>query len=481
MRFLFPLLLVIPLAASPSEQVGPPARERAAAAAPQEKPDEELAEVRGHLESAGMRIVELFREPENGRMLVGKARLLGSPDPLIRAEDVALFAERRSDSGGFLVRLCLPVWERPDIAGGDHRRRELMERVSERAYFVHVRPWRSEGEEEDEEDGDGDGRRHLLAGFHYLSAADLRSFAAFVDDFAKELSSILDVEAADGPFLLGSGDRERLPVEAARRHLAERVRARSLRGLSAAPPAPGSSLAEDPLSLASHALDAPLVDAFLGSGLARDLLPELEGDPFAAVTGRRALRLALKALAEDRSQEDVDALRALAYDPATGEPGNAWALYHWARYLMGTLPEEDQAPRVVAALDALRHSSRLGCEVALGYYLHLLSIPSEPLVNGESHWEGRARWKALWRNFSPHFLPESIEVEDAYRSGDRSPVRVGVEEGEDLALVREAVAEMNAARVARGWKTIEVWEERPASEPLVADPEKRKDPAEAGS
>jgi len=352
------LLLALPLSVALSRQDGPPAPDKPAAAAPREQADAELEEARGHLESAGLRIAELFRAPRNREVVMGKARLPGSPDARLRAEDITLFVERRPGSGGFLVRLCLPVSERPDIDGGDYRRRELMQRVDHLAYFVQVRPWEPEDEEEAEEGHYVEGRRYLLAGFHYLSTADRRAFAAFVDDFARELSSILDIEAADGPFLLSPVDRERFPVEAARRHLAERVRARSLRGLPATPPTPGSPLAEDPLSLASYALDAPLIEPFRHSGLAGELLPDLEEDAFAAVPGRRALRLAVGGSPEDLPEADVAALRELAYDPATGEPRNAWALYHWARHLMDTLPDEDQVPRVIEALDALRHSSR---------------------------------------------------------------------------------------------------------------------------
>jgi hypothetical protein len=40
---------------------------------------------------------------------------------------------------------------------------------------------------------------------------------------------------------------------------------------------------------------------------------------------------------------------------------------------------------------------------------------------------------------------------------------------------------MNVARKARGWKLIQVFEEKPASEPLVEEPPAKEDSAEAGS
>lgn len=443
--------------------------------------DPELALVRSQLESAGMRVVEFFRTPEDGRIIAGKVRFAGSRDPRLRAEDVMVFVEGPRGSGCRPVRVCLLAWERPDAADRADEARERLERAKHRARFLHIRPWEPQSGD-DEEEGEEEGRKHLLVAFQHLPPADLRPFATFVDDLAVELSAVLGIEAGDGPFLLCPGERERFPVDSARRHLAERVRARSLRGLSAVPPAPGAPASEDPLSLASHSLDANLILPLEHSELARELLDDLGGEPLSVVPGRVALRLGLRVLPDERSAVDVAELRALAYDPQTGQPRNAWALYHWARYLMWTLPDDDQAPRVIEALDALRHSSRLGCEVAMGYYLHLLSIPNEPLVNGESHWEGRARWDALWRNFSPHFIPESIEVELAYRSGDLSPVPVGVDaEGEELRQVRLAVDEMNAARKARGWKLIQVIEERPASEPIAEDAPKKQDPAGAGS
>lgn len=149
---------------------------------------------------------------------------------------------------------------------------------------------------------------------------------------------------------------------------------------------------------------------------------------------------------------------------------------------MDSLPDEDQAPEVIKALDALRHSARLGCEAALGFYLHVLEGCPDDLVGVESHREQRGRWEALWRHFNPHDIQEAVEVEQAYRSGDLSPVLVGVDAvGEELRQVRLAVEEMNAARKARGWKLIQVVEEKPASEPLVENAPKKEDPAGAGS
>ena len=117
----------------------------------------------------------------------------------------------------------------------------------------------------------------------------------------------------------------------------------------------------------------------------------------------------------------------------------------------------------------------------MGFYLNILSKHDVPLVGGESHWEDRGRWQALFPYFDPHVPAESLEVERDYRAGDRSPIRIGVgAEGEELRLVRLAVDEMNTARRARGWKTFELVVQAPAAEPVGEDA-KKTDPAGAGS
>ena len=205
-----PLLFAPLLAAvTPPEAPGAPiAPAVASPSASEQASDPELAMVRVQVESAGMRVVELFRTPEDGRIIAGKVRLAGSSDSRLRGEDVMVFIERPRASGGHLARFCLLAWERPDIAEDRaSEARERLERIARRARFLHLRPW--EAEQGDEEDDEEDGRKHLLVAFQHVPAADPRAFAAFVDDLAVELSAVLGVEAGDGPFLLYPGERER--------------------------------------------------------------------------------------------------------------------------------------------------------------------------------------------------------------------------------------------------------------------------------
>jgi hypothetical protein len=446
-----------------------------------------LAEARRLLEAGGLRVLELEVLGRGGWDGVGKVRFAASPDARLRSEEAMVFLRRSRAPGCWRVTVSVLVSERLDLTEEPVAARAALDAALRAATHLISRPFRpvdEEGAEEDEE-GDGEGemtRARTLRATHHASPLDPRPFAAFLAEVAEELVRVLGIQAEGAPFLVLPGEAEREPLEAARRHLAQRLLARSLAGLPAGGAHPGDAVAEDPLSLASHPLEGYFVRRLEHSDLATELLPELGADPLASLVGHRALRLGLAVLAEDRRPEDVAALRALAFEAGSGRPANAWALHHWARFLIRSLPESDHQAQVVEALDALRHSCRLGCELALGYYLHLLDIPKEPLVGGESHWEERARWDALWPIFNPHKLPEATEVERAYRAGDLSPVRFGVAaEGEVLRQVRLAVGEMNAARKARGWKLIEVVEEKPASEPLAEEAPKKEDPAAAGS
>ena len=462
-----PLLLAALLAAETPP--GPP--ESPAEPTPsEEKPDAELEAVRRLLEAGGLIVMKLTRM-ESGTPCA-TARLGLSENPRLRSQEFFVFADPSRTEGLWLVRLGMPGQERAGLnTEPTEAREELADRLDGSPFLRDVV---SGGDEE------GDARRtHLFHAAHHATASDPRAFAAFVADVSESLSALFSVEAEGLPLLITMSERKRQPLVMAQKNLADRLRVRAIQGLP--PPRAGSPEAEDPLSMASHPLDPHHLHPIEGADCAPGILPELESSGLAGLPGHRALRHFLGFAARPEDPASLASLRELAHAPG-GEPLNAWALYHLGRHLMATLPEEDQAPEVVRALDILRQSVRLGCEVALGYYLHVLGQCDEPLVGAESHWEERARWEALWRHFNPHEIQEAVEVEQAYRSADLSPVLVGVDaEGEELRQVRLAVEEMNAARKARGWKLIQVVEEKPASEPLVEDAPKKEDPAGAGS
>ena len=470
MHLLAVLLLLLSLlslhAGGTPSQASPPVAEISP-----EKPDPELESVRRLLEAGGLTVSHVGRM-ESGS--IGASVRLGlCANPRIRDQETVAFVQRSRTAGLWLVRLTM---------GGRERARlnvEPTEAREELAKVLHLSPFLRDvmaaSQDEDEEEP----RSYLLHAAHHVSAADPRAFAAFVADVADQLSRVFAVEAEGLPLLVTPSERAREPLVAAQKNLADRLRVRAIQGLSS--PRAGLPAAEDPLSMASHPINPGILRDLAGSDHAAEMLPELESSALSALPGHLALRRYL-ALPKAQPEEDAAAgLRRLAYEEDGVKARNAWALYLWGLHLIVDEPEGERAALFVEGLDALRESIRLGCEGALGCYLYALSLPDEPLVNGESHWENRARWEALFRHFDPHVVEEAVEVEKAYLAGDLSPVRIGVRaEGEELRQVRLAVEEMNAARKARGWKLIEVVEERPASEPLVGDAP-TKDPAEAGS
>lgn len=436
------------------------------------KRDEELEAVRRLLEAGGLIVAKLARM-ESG-VPCATVRLGLSENPRIRSQEFFVFAEPSRAKGLWMMRFGVPGQERAGLNVEPLEAREQLAAKLRRAPFLSDA---LAGDGEDEEESRE--RTHLFHAAHHATAADPRAFAAFVADVSESLSDLFSVEAEGLPLLITMSERARQPLVMAQKNLADRLRVRAIQGLPS--PRAGSPESEDPLSMASHPLDPHHLHPLEGADCAPEILPELELSGLAGLPGHRALVhfLGLGALPGDSAP--LASLRELAQTP-DGDPRNAWALYHLGRHIMATLPEEDQAPEVIKALDVLRQAARLGCEAALGYYLHVLKQCSEPLVGAESHWEERERWEALWRHFNPHEIQESVEVEQAYRVGDLCPVLVGVDAvGEELRQVRLAVDEMNAARKARGWKLIQVFEERPASEPLAAEPAKPEDPAAAGS
>ncbi len=483
-----PLLLLLSLSlhaepSSPAEGAPTPVAQPPVTTPPSAEPakpeppapeDKELAAIRGLLVAAGFQVRDFRRLGTEDLVAMGEVRLAASLDRTARQADLSVFVAPAAASGcwrlTFLVRLVeMPYLDDSDAEG-------LREELA--GILTRSKTWRA-GLVREEDAAESETRPHLLIAAHHVAAGEPRSLAAFALELERDFREALDVGEDVGGFLVTEPGSERFSLWYASQDLARRLRERAESGLPAQP-VPAGPATEDPVSHASHVLH-PL-------GLRRlyrlrdpgEILGQL-GDGALPVPGREAFRLSLVCHDADLRPAAAKALKDLAYDPRTGAPRDAWALYHWARHLMRTLPEEDHADQVVEALDALRLSARLGCEHALGYYLHLLDCSNEPLVGGESHWEQRLRWDMLWINFSPHDPAEALEVERDYRSGDRSPIRFGSSaRGEELEQLRLAVDEMNAARRARGWKIFEIVRETPAGEE-PEDPAKQKDPAEAGS
>lgn len=490
-----PLLLILSLLAAlraetPSDAPGKPPEPPATAAqeapappragptppppAPEPAPDRELEAVRGLLEAAGLRVTELDRMAEGAVMAMGEVRLALSPNPRLREMGVTMMVSRPAHEGCWRVLLTLPFDEqsRPKAA-------QSVLRAEADTFILRSRTLRRVAVPEPEEAEDGDEPVGMMVvASHYATVADPLAFAAFVKDLAIDAHGLLDIEDDRGGYLMTRTERRHEPVRAALFDVSQRLRDRLAKGLAAIP-APCGPATEDPASHASHLIDGATMDAVLRADDPSPLLAEI-GDKALPIPGREAFRLHLL-LNLEKGDEAAARLKSLAYDPDTGAPRDAWALHFWACHLIHALPDEDGAGQVVEALDALRLASRLGCERAMGFYLNILSKHDVPLVGGESHWEQRTRWEALFPHFDPHFPEESLAVERDYRAGDRSPIRIGVQaRGEELRQVRLAVEEMNTARLARGWKPFEVVVETPAAEP-VGEEAKKADPAGAGS
>ncbi len=480
-----PLLLLLSLLTAlraetppgaPADNAAPPAAAAAEAApVPGPEPDKELDAIRGLLEAAGLRVTKLARLDDGNVLAMGEVRLALSPNERLRQMDLLLFVSRATHPGCWRLVLTLPFDEqpRPDAAQAVLRA-EADQLIPRSRTLRRVLAAPSE-DDEDEEEADG----LMVVASHYASVADPRVLAAFIRDLSLDADELLDIEDENGGYLMTRAERRQHPVRTALHDHARRLRERLVAGLPAFPAQAGPAT-EDPASHASQLLDARTMDAVLRAEDASPLLAEL-GDRALPIPAREAFRLHLLLNLEKGDEAMPAKLKSLAYDPATGAPRDAWALHFWAGHLLRTLPEEGGADQVVEALDALRLATRLGCERALGFYLNILAGHDEPLVGGESHWEERARWEALFPHFDPHFPGESLEVERDYRAGDRSPIRFGVEaSGEELRLVGLAVDEMNAARRARGWKTFEIMVEKGADEPADRAA-KKTDPADAGS
>lgn len=437
-------------------------------------PDKEIDAIRGLLEAAGLRVTELFRNEEGEAMALGKARLASSPDPRQRDTEVLIFVLPPTSNDCWLISFALAFDEQPRPAEAQAKLRSEAARLLAVTDFLRLGDKSRAGRDEDPDEPS----QVVVFGRHIATSANPAPLAVFLSRLMQDLRLLMELEDEEGLYLATKAETEERPIWLARSSVARRLRERLKQGLSAAP-APAGPATEDPASHASHLVDASLLNDVERAGKPLALLDDIGHEP-RPIPSTEAFRLFLEIRAET-NPEAVDALRVLAFDPATGAPRDAWALHFWACHLIHTLPEEGRADQVVEALDTLRMAARLGCERSLAFYLNILSHHDEPLVGGESHWEQRTRWEALFPHFDPHFPEESLEVERDYRAGDRSPIRIGVEaEGEELRQIRLAVEEMNTARRARGWKTFEVVVETPALEPVGEDA-KKTDPAGAGS
>ncbi len=437
-------------------------------------PDKEIDAIRGLLEAAGLRVTELLRNDEGEAMAIGKARLASSPDPRQRDTEVLIFVLPPTSKDCWLISFALAFDEQPRPAEAQAKLRAEAARLLAETDFLRLGDKSRAGRDEDPDEPS----QVVVFGRHIATSANPVPLAVFLSRLMQDLRRLMELEDEEGLYLATKAETEERPIWLARSSLARRLRERLKEGLSAAP-APAGPATEDPASHASHLVDAYLLSDVERAANPLALLDDI-GHETRSIPSTEAFRLFLEIRAET-NPEAVDALRVLAFDPATGAPRDAWALHFWACHLIHTLPDEGRADQVVEALDTLRMAARLGCERSLGFYLSILSHHDEPLVGGESHWEQRARWEALFPYFDPHVPVESLEVERDYRAGDRSPIRIGVgAEGEELRLVRLAVDEMNNARRARGWKTFELVVQAPAAEPVDEDAQK-KDPASAGS
>jgi hypothetical protein len=315
-----------------------------------------------------------------------------------------------------------------------------------------------------------------------ISEKDPKAFVAFLMNYEFEMEKLLAIGSSEGGFLLTASEVKELPLKWARDNISERLRKRAERGFSSADLKPGHPAADDPISLASY----PLTPATLNRLEKAEYWPLVHLDlallPLAHLPGHQALSL-YSAWDGEASPEVEAALRALAYDPVKGTAQDAWALYHLARYLINTMPEDNFEPQMIEALDVLRLASRLGNEYAMFHYLRLLERTEGDLVGAEEHWEQRTRWEALFHQFAPHQIEAAADVEQAYRKADLSPIPLPIiSSAEELVEIKLAVEEMNHARRARGWKTFEIIHEMPATEMVEAPPAvETKDPAEAGS
>lgn len=297
-----PLLFAILHAAEtprvdPETPVAPPSAE---AAAPATKPDEELVAVRRLLEAGGLIVTEISRM-DSGKPCATVRLGLGG-NPRLREQEFFAFAEPSRAKGLWLIRLGMAGHERAGLNEEPHGARgELAARLRQAPFLRDVMAGDGEGEDEDGE------RAHLFHASHHATVSDPRAFAAFLADFSEALSDLFSVEAEGLPLLITGSERELQPLVMARKNLADRLRVRAIQGLPV--PAPGTPAAEDPLSMASHALNPQQLHPLEGAGRAAEILPELESSGLAALPGHRALRLFLSLIDQPGESAPLVSLR----------------------------------------------------------------------------------------------------------------------------------------------------------------------------
>jgi len=444
MRFPAVLLLLLPLLSLPAGETAP--------VAPGFSADEPGAVAfREFLEDAGMRGEAALRA--EGRYLV-TAFLASSPDPRVRRMRLMLFAQPEAGGARWRVRV------RASLLGGvpEFDADDYNLRVVELARELDL--LRFERAVDDELPGPG---VHVVATQH-ASAADPAAFGAFLAELGRELSAVLATETgAHRPVFVSLEEHAALVPEQVADALALRQAHRS--GLGRRPHwrAPSHPAVADPSAFAANLLHPGLVFAALSHEDPDAIARLLEHEEHHPVPARRALYLAFRARADGPGSVAAGKLRELAFDPVTRAPRDAWALGLWGDFLARAWLEDERQEDLVDALDALLESARLGCEFGLNSYVTLQEGFGEPVPGAEAHWQRLPVWRALHPHFAPHQLGEELALEQAYADGDFSPAVLGVaRNAADLTLVRLAIAEMNLARAARGWKPYAIQEEAPA-------------------
>lgn len=330
-----------------------------------EKPDAELVALRALLERVGFTVKTLERAEEIDRT-VAVVNFLTSRHTRLRTQALTLLI-RQSSEGYWRVSLLLPLDQKPDLDDATFQRLEAEMRQGLRL----SRYVRDILDPEENAQADADERGVTIVASHIISERDPKAFVAFLTNYESEMEKLLAIGSSDGGFLLTAAEVKELPLKQARDHISERLRLRAERGFLSTDLKPGQPAADDPVSLASYPL-TPLIFSRLERAEHRSLIkPDIALLPLAHLPGYQAMSL-VTAWDGESAPEVEAALRKLAYDPVKGTAQDAWALYHLARYLITTMPEDNFEPQMIEALDILRLASRLGNEYAMFHYIKLL-------------------------------------------------------------------------------------------------------------
>ena len=413
--------------------------------------DPRAAAFREFLEDAGMRGQVALRAER--RYLV-TACLASSPDPRVRRMRLMLFAQPEADGARWRVRV------RATLLGGvpEFDADDYNVRIHELAQKLDLLRFERAGDDE------GPGPSVHVVATQHASAADPAAFASFLGELGRELSAILAAETgAHRPVFVSLEEHAELVPEQVADALALRLARRAELGLRPHWRAPSHPSVADPSAFAANLLHPGLVVEALRHEEPDSLARLLEHEREHPVPARRALYLAIRARADGPDSAAAGKLMDLAYDPVTRRPRDAWALGLWGDLLARAWSEDERQEDLIAALDALLESARLGCEFGLNSYVALQEAIGEPVPGAEAHWQRLPAWSALHPHYAPHQLADEVALEQAYAAGDFSAVVLGVpRNASDLTMIRLALAEMNTARLARGWKPYALMEESPA-------------------